>query len=164
MKLVRRYPLLPMAIDRDLRDMERIFDRFFTTSETGSAVRGWKPTVDIVRREGNLVVTADLPGIDPAKDLEVAVEDGVLRISGMREATREEHDEDRFVSERCFGSFERQITLPEGVDPEAISADYESGVLTVILPIPAEEEPKARTIPVRTTMTAEEVETTPEAN
>jgi HSP20 family protein len=147
---------MPMAIDRDIREMERLFERLLPTPEDRRAPRDWRPTVDIARLGDDLVVTADLPGIDPDKDLEVAIEDGVLRISGQRASVREEEHENLYVSERCFGSFQRDITLPEGVDAEAIEADYEAGVLTIKLPMPVAEEPQPRKIPVRTTVQATE--------
>jgi HSP20 family protein len=76
------------------------------------------------------VIRADLPGIDPDRDLQLTLEDGVLRVCGERRA--EPHRRRR--AEIRYGRFERTVTLPPGVRPEAITAEYVDGVLTISLP------------------------------
>jgi len=80
--------------------------------------------------EGHRVVRADIPGVDPDKDIRVSVEQGLLRLHAERRA--EEHDEHR--SEIRYGSFERVIGLPPGTKPDEVSATYANGVLTVTMP------------------------------
>ena len=79
------------------------------------------------------IVRADLPGVDPSKDIELSVEGGVLRLRGERRA--EEHDQHH--TEIRYGSFERVIALPPGTTAEDVSADYAGGVLTVSMPTQA---------------------------
>jgi HSP20 family protein len=76
------------------------------------------------------IVRADLPGVDPDKDIDVTIDGGLLRIHGQRRA--EEHD--HFRTEIRYGSFERVLVLPAGTRAEDVSADYADGVLTVSMP------------------------------
>ena len=109
----------------------------------------FRPITDIVRENGGLVVTAELPGIDPAKDVEILVESDMLVIKGEKAAEKTVEEKDRYLHERHFGSFERRLPLPDGVDPEAITATYDKGVLTVRVPMPAQATSAARTIPIK---------------
>ena len=88
------------------------------------------------------VIRADLPGVDPTKDIQLSVHGNLLRLRGERRA--EEHDQHR--SEIRYGSFERLITLPRGTRPEDVTAEYVDGVLTVSMPMTGAEEPTS--IPV----------------
>jgi HSP20 family molecular chaperone IbpA len=99
--------------------------------------------VEEFREDGHYVVRADLPGIDPDKDVTVTVDDGYLLIEGERR--HEEHDEHH--SEVRFGSFSRRIPLPKGCTGDDVTASYDSGVLTVTLPAAA-EVPQPTRIPV----------------
>ncbi|MDP3967815.1 MAG: Hsp20/alpha crystallin family protein [Nocardioides sp.] len=92
--------------------------------------------------DGRYVVRADLPGIDPEKDIEVSVDRGMLRLHGERRT--EKHDAHR--SEIRYGSIERVLRLPEGVGPDDVEATYQRGVLTITLPAAPAGEP--RKIPV----------------
>lgn len=90
-------------------------------------------------REGDeLVVRAELPGVDPEQDIEITVDRGVLTISAERKETSEEKKSGSYRSEFRYGHFERQIRLPEGTSPDVISATYRDGVVEVRLPAPAE--------------------------
>jgi HSP20 family protein len=97
---------------------------------------GWKPDTDIYRDDESLVVQTELPGIDPAEDLAVDVEDNVLQITGDKTQSREVSENDRYVTERRFGSFRRNVMLPNGVDPDTVTADFDNGLLTVRVPLP----------------------------
>ncbi|GAA4287531.1 Hsp20/alpha crystallin family protein [Georgenia daeguensis] len=100
-------------------------------------------------REGDqLVVRAELPGVDPDKDLDVTVDEGVLTISAQRQERSEQKQAHGYRSEFRYGRFERQIRLPKGADTDAISASYRDGVLELRLPVPA-ETPPARKIDIR---------------
>jgi HSP20 family protein len=85
------------------------------------------------------VLRAELPGIDPDKDVEVTVTDGVLRIQAHR---REEH-KDRHRSEFFYGELARTVTLPKGVDEGALTASYRDGILEVRVPLPKQDEATA---------------------
>jgi HSP20 family protein len=127
----------PFAELAELRDrLDRAFGEM-----TSSEARPWVPRIDLVREKERLVLQAELPGIKP-ENVDLAVEDGVLTISGRREESRDEKDKQVVRRERRYGSFSRSIPLPRGVDPEQIEADYQDGVLEVSIPMPAEEEGK----------------------
>lgn len=84
----------------------------------------------------NLVVRAEMPGVDPDKDVEVTIDDGYLRIRAERQEKEEHQDKGRFRSEFRYGSFSRNILLPDDVKEEGITATYSDGVLEVRTPLP----------------------------
>jgi HSP20 family protein len=84
------------------------------------------------------IIRADLPGVDPRKDIALTVENGRLRLRGQRRA--EEHD--RYRTEIRYGSFERMLTLPADTEPEDITAEYVNGVLTVSMPAATQTTPQ----------------------
>ncbi len=126
---------------RNHRDIRRDFDRLFGLA--AEAPR-WKPNFDIANTEGAYVLTGDIPGV-AQKDLEVRVEDGVLRVRGERGRAASGGQLHR--KERYEGAFERRFRLPEDVQEDAIKASYKRGVLTLELP---RQEPvdTSRLIPV----------------
>jgi HSP20 family protein len=91
------------------------------------------------------VLRADLPGLSE-KDVNIELEDNVLTVSGERKAEHEERKEGYYRVERASGTFSRSLTLPEGVDPEAVSANFERGVLEVRIPKPEQRKPRKVTI------------------
>jgi HSP20 family protein len=99
-----------------------------------------------------LVVKAEMPGIDPEKDVEITVEGGMLHISAERREEAETTERDFHRRELRYGSFSRSLALPEGVDETAVTATYTNGVLEVRAPMPAEppKEP-ARRVPITST-------------
>lgn len=115
------------------KEMQAFFDRFTTVPWIDVA---WRPTIDVYRDDGNLKVRAEVPGIDVAADVEVEVKDGVLTIKGEKRTAKAIEEDDRFVRESRYGSFERSIMLPPGVDPKAVTARAEHGVLIVTVPLP----------------------------
>lgn len=96
-------------------------------------VLAWTPSVDLTDTNGELTLTAELPGVKP-KDVEVSVDDGALTIRGEKKEERKEETKSRRLYERSYGSFERSFTLPRSVDPDKVKAEFENGVLTVHLP------------------------------
>lgn len=127
----------------DLAELRERLDQAFEGGGEGV----WTPRVDVVREEGRIVLKADLPGITP-DDVTIEVEDGVLNVSGSRTEEKEEKGKDFVRRERRSGSFSRSMTLPKGVDPAAIQASCEHGVLEVTIPVP-EGEPKAARVEVK---------------
>lgn len=117
-----------------LDSMERLFD-----TASGPAPIRVEEFVD----GKNLVVRAEMPGVDPDKDVEVTLEDGVLKIHAERQEKEEHKDKGRYRSEFRYGSFSRNIPLPEGVKEEDIKASYTNGVLEVRAPMPDGAEPAA---------------------
>lgn len=125
---------------RPLVELRHRVDQIFRdVAESG--IGGWSLSMDVIRRDDAIVLRADIPGLD-ADDVEIAVEDNVLTVSGEY---NEEHDEEKehYVRrERHYGSFSRSMTLPPGVDPESIKATTTNGVLEVTIPVPKEDEKK----------------------
>jgi HSP20 family protein len=100
--------------------------------------------VEDYTENGNYMIRAELPGLDPAKDIDVTVESGMLTIRAER---REESKQDRH-SEFKYGSLTRSVTLPEGANPDKVTARYDKGILTVTIPVPDEAKPAARKVAV----------------
>ncbi len=108
----------------------------------------WAPPCDLLGRDGDLVIRLDLPGIDPGKDVQVTVENGMLCIRGERHEPTAEHG-GLYRRQWRYGAFEQGIALPEGVTGEGITASYTNGVLEVVVP-KAAPGAQPRTIPVTT--------------
>jgi HSP20 family protein len=98
----------------------------------------WSPQVEIRKRDGDMIVRADLPGLK-REDINVEIADGALTLSGERKEETEEKKEGFYHSERTYGGFFRSIPLPENVTPENATAKFENGVLEVKIAIPATE-------------------------
>ena len=133
------------TLDPFTRDFDRIVRRAFGTG-FGPASTTALP-MDTVRRDGELVLRFDVPGVDPEK-IDVTVDRGVLTVSATREETRTE-GESPVVRERRFGSFRRSVRLAENLDADAIEASNNDGVLEIRIPV--REEAKPRKIEVGTT-------------
>ncbi|HEY6398231.1 MAG TPA: Hsp20/alpha crystallin family protein [Solirubrobacteraceae bacterium] len=103
--------------------------------------------MDLVESENEFVLRADLPGLSEG-DVNIELEDTVLTISGRRKAEHEERKEGYYRVERASGSFSRSLTLPEGVDPAAVSAQFDKGVLEVRVPKPEQRKPRKVAISV----------------
>lgn len=125
-----------------LRLFEDTVSRLFSE---GAAARPWSPAVDVFETENEVVLKADLPGVEP-KDVDVRMENGTLALKGERKFTDEKTEKGYHRVERGYGSFSRYFTLPESVDGEKVSAAYKDGVLTVTLP--KKEVSKPRSIKV----------------
>lgn len=128
-------------------EVNRLFSSFFDTPTSRGGGNGngtrrrWIPAMDLVETKDAFVLKADLPGIGES-DLGIEVENNVLTISGERKAEHEEQHEGYYRLERATGAFSRSLSLPEGIDPAAVSATFEHGVLTVRVPKPAQAKPQ----------------------
>jgi HSP20 family protein len=156
-----RYPV-PYSSQRSLgaldplsdfrRDMDRLFDAFF--GGDGALVGGASgaaampmPRIDVREDEGELRVSADMPGVKPS-EVDVRLEGDMLVISGERKNEAERKDENFHVMERGYGRFRRSVQLPFTPDPEQVHADYDQGVLTIRMPRQPQAE-RSRRIEVR---------------
>jgi HSP20 family protein len=129
--------------------MSRIFDRPTVSLPWETFARnGWVPAVDVLTRGEDLVVRAELPGIDPEKDLDIGLQDNVLRIRGERRHEERTEGEGTYRLESRYGSFERSVLLPEGVKDGDISATYENGILEIVVPKAARQD-GAKKIPIQ---------------
>lgn len=118
-------------------EMDRMFDEMFgglmrRRSRQRSEVMEWAPEVDVLQKDDDLMIKAELPGVKP-EDVDVTVQDGVLTVSGVRKAEEEVEHGGYYLRERRHGSFSRSMTLPEGVDEENIRARFEDGVLEITI-------------------------------
>ncbi len=127
-------------------EMNRLFNTFFDSSTPStrsgrSGARRWIPAMDVAETEEHFVLRTDLPGLSES-DVKIEVEDNVLTISGERKSEHEQNGKGYHRVERSFGAFSRSLTLPEGVDADAIQANFDSGVLEVQIPKPEQHKPR----------------------
>ncbi|HEU4526727.1 MAG TPA: Hsp20/alpha crystallin family protein [Actinomycetota bacterium] len=139
--IVRWDPFRDLVSIQD--ELNRLFGRTFTGVEPTrpTAAGAWMPSMDVYETEDKIVAIIELPGIDP-KDVEVAVEDSTLTVSGSREFSSEIQEENVHRIERRYGSFSRAITLPQTADTEKVEAAFDKGVLTVEVPKVEKAKPK----------------------
>ncbi|WP_137991133.1 Hsp20/alpha crystallin family protein [Streptomyces vilmorinianum] len=137
-KAERRHSLFP--------DFNDWFNREFP------GLPGWRPAtaahsipVEVTSGEGGYVLRAELPGMDPDKDIAITVDDNLITVS----AEHAESEEDKDHSEFRYGSFRRTVRLPARIPADDVEASYKDGILTVRVPMPAEETPAVRTVPVK---------------
>jgi HSP20 family protein len=121
-------------------DMNRLFERFGAEGQRQGS-RPWMPALDIAEQDDHFLVHCDLPGM-AEDDVSIEVEDRTLRISGERRAEHDTSKDGYRRVERAYGRFERVLTLPEGVDAEAITASFDKGVLTLSVPKPEQVKPR----------------------
>ncbi len=124
-------------------EMNRLFDSVFDAprGNGGGALRRWMPAMDLVETDDHFVLRADLPGMSE-DDVKIEVEDGTLVVSGERKAEHADRQEGFYRVERAFGTFSRSLTLPKGVDADAVTASFERGVLEVRVPKPEQRKPR----------------------
>jgi HSP20 family protein len=141
MALVRWDPA--RELDTLQGEMNRLFSSFFDTPTpgNGTTVRRWIPAMDLVETDDHFVLKADLPGMQES-DVNIVFENNVLTMSGERRAEHEAKKDGYYRLERTMGSFSRSLTLPEGIDADAVSAKFDHGVLEIRIPKPAEAKPR----------------------
>jgi HSP20 family protein len=121
--------------------INRLFNDTFERSGQESNLTAWAPAVDIYENEHELVVKADLPDVD-SKDLDIRVENNILSIRGERKFEKKVNEDNYLHVERAYGSFSRSFALANTVNPDGIKADYQNGVLTLVIPKREEAKPK----------------------
>ena len=142
MTIVRWEPLRELSSLQG--EMNRLFNTVFDAPAPGGnsgALRRWMPPMDLVETEEHFVLRADLPGMGE-DDVKIEFEDGTLTVAGERKAEHESGNEGYYRVERAFGSFSRSLTLPKGIDAEAVTARFDRGVLEVSIPKPEERKPR----------------------
>ena len=149
MAIVRWEPL--REISSLQTEMNRLFNTVFDAPQQGGhggdQARRWVPAMDLVETDAHFVLRADLPGLREG-DVAIELEDSVLTLSGERKAEHEAKQEGYYRLERAFGRFSRSLTLPKGIDPEAVTAAFSNGVLEVRIPKPEERKPRKISIAV----------------
>jgi HSP20 family protein len=118
------------------------FSRLFNSLwDQPVASRRWVPEMDLIENDDHYLLTADLPGMKQ-EDVSIEFSEGMLTIAGERKIEYERKDKGFFRLERSFGKFSRSLTLPDGVDPDRISATLHDGVLVVTVPKPEQRKPR----------------------
>lgn len=141
MTLITRWdPFREMSTLQDR--MNRLFsDQFGAMTHDEALTGAFVPPVDVYEDEDNIQVRLEVPGIDE-KDIDIRLENNVLTIRGERKFEKDEKEENFHRVERRYGSFTRSFTLPATVNPEAVQAEYDKGVLKIQLAKRAEAKPK----------------------
>ena len=162
-KLTRRpFPLTPRFLASplfaplgDMTDLttraQQLFDDAFGKEFTGT-FEGWAPAMNVAETKDEFAVTAELPGLKP-ENVTVDFTDGMLTIRGekLEEHTEKEDDRTDYMWERHFGTFQRTLPFPGGIDEKKIAAEFKDGVLTVRLPKTEAVKPKRQAIPITVT-------------
>lgn len=136
---------------RDLRSLQDAVNRLFSSSfsrsfgDEGIARGAWAPSVDIYENKDQIVLEAELPGMN-REDFDLTVENNVLTLRGERRFGKPDDSDNYHRVERAYGTFSRSFTLPQTVAPENVTAEYKTGVLRVVLQ--KHKEVKARRIEV----------------
>lgn len=130
-------------------EVNRLFSEFLsTTPGTKDLLEGaWSPSVDVSETEKEIVVSAELAGINQ-EDVKVDVQNNVLTLSGEKKQEKEFKDESYHRVERSYGAFRRSVTLPAQVDVAKTKATYKNGVLKVTLPKSETAQPRQITVEV----------------
>lgn len=158
-KLTRRLPLTPRFLpspllapfgnlDEFAARAQQLFDEAFGNGFTTS-LQEWTPAVNVAETKDEFTVTAELPGMK-LDDISVDFTDGMLTIRGEKVDERTEKEDDRtyYMWERRFGTFQRTLPFPGGIDDKKITAEFKDGVLTVHLPKAEDAKTKRRSIPI----------------
>lgn len=128
-------------------DMDRVVRTVFNNNLHSPAIgENWVPAIDIREDDSSFILTADIPGLNKS-DIELLVENNTLKISGSRDQKRK--NEAYYYQERMHGSFHRSFQLPTTINVENITASFENGILSVILPKNEEAKPKQITIKIK---------------
>jgi HSP20 family protein len=161
-KLIKRqFPFTPRFLQSpflapfgDFGDLnarsQQLFDEVFG-KEFPVPAQGWMPAMNVAETKDGFTVTAELPGMK-SENVSVDFTDGMLTIRGEKvdEKTEKEDDRTYYMWERRFGTFQRTLPFPGGIEDKKIAADFKDGVLTVHLPKAEEVKPKRQTIPIIT--------------
>lgn len=147
--------LIPVSRERSVanpftslqREIDRLFDDFTrgfpsgVASLSGNGATALMPSMDVTETDKEIEISAELPGLEE-KDVQINVADSFLTIRGEKKAEKEQKDKNYRLVERSYGSFERTLELPEGVNADAIKATISKGVLKVTVPKPAPAQAK----------------------
>jgi HSP20 family protein len=124
-----------MLVKRNLNGyLPSVFDAFFNNADLAeNSVMFTRPEFNVYENEKDFVVEAAVPGLEK-KDFNIEVNDNVLEISSQKEMKEEKAEEKYYYRGFCYGSFKKSYSLPDNVDKEKISADYQNGILKVVIP------------------------------
>ena len=133
------------------RDFDSIMNDFFYRPSRFSGsneAASWTPRVDVVERNGEYELLAELPGLEK-KDISVSMKDGVLTISGEKKYEDEKSEDNYYCCERRYGKFERSFRMSKDVEADQIKAEYKNGVLSLKVPKVEKTEPASTRIEIK---------------
>ena len=145
----QEYPLFSLQ-----RDVNWLFDDFFRGFDlrplrmSDEKWGGFSPKMDLEETEKEFRITAELPGMEE-KDVEVLLTGNAITLKGEKKEEKEEKGKSFYHMERSYGSFQRTVPLPEGIDLKKVDADFKNGVLTVRLPKTVEAKTRSKKVPVK---------------
>ncbi|MGD2246108.1 MAG: Hsp20/alpha crystallin family protein [Candidatus Aminicenantes bacterium] len=142
MAIIRWDPFRDLITIRE--KMNRLFEEAVSSrgEEKDMVSSSWSPSVDIYETEQDLVLSAEVPGLDE-KDIEIKIEDNTLTLKGERNFEKETKEENYHRIERAYGSFYRSFSLPHYINQDKISAEHQNGVLKIIMPKKPELKPRS---------------------
>jgi len=126
-------------------EINRLFESPFGEYSRNTDFFGWAPVIDLYEGKDDLIVRAELPGMNK-EEIDISLHEGSLIISGERKVGSDDQDAETSRSERFFGRFQRALELPKPVDASKVTATYKDGILTVTLPKTEESKPKQITV------------------
>jgi HSP20 family protein len=141
-------------IDRIFSDFSRGFglpDMWGDGGRMGQFMRGGgqhMPSMEMHEADGKVMISAELPGVDE-KDVDISVKDDMLTISGEKKSEKEFKEGEGYRTERSYGRFSRSVNLPFNIDPDAVEARFDKGVLKLTIPKPAEAEQQVKKIQIK---------------
>lgn len=144
MNLVPHTRTAPTTLHRMGPEIDRLLERFFEDPSADPWL-GAMPSLDLEETEDEVLVTIELPGVEPG-DVDVSVQKDVLTVSGEKKAERETEKRGFRHSERTYGRFRRSLRLPADVDPEHVEATQRNGVLTVTMKKSGATKPRRVTV------------------
>lgn len=134
------------------KEMDSVFTQFsdrFGVFQVTDDVSAQVPNWDVSETDSQIIISVEMPGI-AQNDIDISINENVLSISGEKQETRQSKDENRRVSERSYGRFERAMTLPFSSNSDCITAEYRDGVLNITIEKPAEEKSKVQKVEIKT--------------
>jgi HSP20 family protein len=137
-----------MAMARLDRDFDDLVRRTWGSGPAGSS-SGFVPAVELISRGDDVLIRLELPGVNPAEDLDIEVAPGKLTIRGERKAQSQSEQDGVLVRELRYGSFNREFALPQGVDESAVDAHYDQGMLEVLVKGVVRRPPEPKKIQIR---------------
>jgi HSP20 family protein len=144
--------LVPYIRQSEVPSTSRLFEEFFNDFPFSGSMQesreNWMPSVDILEKDGNLILRAELPGMTE-KQIDLKLEGNTLTMKGERKMDTEDKKNNYHRVESFYGSFTRSFRLPDTVDLEKINADYKNGILTVTIPQKPEVRPREIAVSVQ---------------
>ncbi len=137
------------------RDVNRVFDDFFRTFETGLlspfgeiSESMFHPRLEVKENPDDLRISVELPGIDE-KDIDLSITNDALTISGEKREEKEENTQGYYRMERTYGSFHRRVPIPCQIDKDKVEATFKKGVLNIVLPKTDEAKQQIKKISIK---------------